>query len=60
MKIPYREYLRRLPGSEDFQLILRPIVSVRIFGATTNARRDALVDTAADETLLPMSLAEVR
>jgi len=59
MKIPYREYLRRLPGSEDFQLILRPIVSVRIFGATLNARWDALVDTGADETLLPMSLAEV-
>jgi predicted aspartyl protease len=59
MKFPYREYVSIFPGTTDFRLILRPIISVRILGSKSEARWDALVDTGADETLLPMSLAEV-
>lgn len=59
MKIPYREYVSVLPGSSDFRLILRPIVTVRISGLTGHARWDALVDTGADETIFPLSMAEL-
>lgn len=59
MRIPYREYLSILPGSGDFRLILRPIVTVRISGPKADARWDALVDTGADETVFPLSLAEL-
>jgi predicted aspartyl protease len=58
MRFAYREYIGRLPGSSDFALILRPVISVTISGPHSTARWDALVDTGADETLLPMSLAE--
>lgn len=48
-----------VPGSTDFRLILRPVVTLGIVGATAEGKWDALVDTGADETLLPMSLARV-
>lgn len=59
MKFPYREYISMLPGTSDFRLILRPVISIRILEPGAEARWDALVDTGADETLLPMSLAEI-
>jgi predicted aspartyl protease len=59
MKFPYREYISQFPGTADFRLILRPVITVRITGPTSTARWDALVDTGADETLLPLSLAEL-
>ncbi|HUG69421.1 MAG TPA: hypothetical protein VMM76_16840 [Pirellulaceae bacterium] len=46
------------PGTNDFRLILRPIITVRIVGRKADARWDALVDSGADETLFPLSLAE--
>ncbi|MBX3452309.1 MAG: hypothetical protein KF777_22325 [Planctomycetaceae bacterium] len=59
MKFAYREYVSIYPGSNDYRLILRPIVTIRIIGPKAEARWDALVDTGADETLFPLSLAEV-
>lgn len=59
MKFPYREYVGELPGTSDFQLILRPVITVRVVSPKAEARWDALVDSGADETLLPISLAKV-
>lgn len=59
MKFAYREYISRFPGTSDFRLILRPVIPIRISGPAGNARWDALVDTGADETLLPASLAAI-
>ena len=59
MKFAYREYLTQLPGTSDFRLILRPVISIRIAGPRITGWWDALVDTGADETLLPRSLAEL-
>jgi len=57
MKFPYRSYVSQFPGTSDFRLILRPVLTIRIAGPKSEARWDALVDTGADETLLPKSLA---
>ena len=59
MKFPYREYVSQFPGTSDFRLILRPVITIKIAGPKAEARWDALVDTGADETLLPLSLAEL-
>ena len=59
MKFPYREYVAQFPGTDDFRLILRPVITIRIAGQQATARWDALVDTGADETLLPLSLAQL-
>jgi Aspartyl protease len=59
MIFPYREYVSILAGTSDFRLILRPVISIQISGPKSVGRWDALVDTGADETLLPLSLAEV-
>jgi predicted aspartyl protease len=59
MKFSYREYVSQFPGSTDFRLILRPVITVRIAGSKCDARWDALVDTGADETLLPLTLAQL-
>jgi hypothetical protein len=59
MKFPYREYVGIYPGTDDFRLILRPIITIRILGSRSQARWDALVDTGADETLFPLALAEL-
>ena len=45
MKFPYREYLSQYPGSEDYRLILRPVITLRIAGPESDARWDALVDS---------------
>lgn len=58
MKFAYREYVSVFPGTKDFRLILRPVITIRIIGPKAGARWDALVDTGADETLFPWSLAE--
>lgn len=58
MKFEYQQFVSPMPGSSDFQLILRPIIEVRFFGAEKSILYDALIDTGADETLLPMRLAE--
>lgn len=59
MKFAYREYISVFPGTNDYRLILRPVITIRIIGPKSDARWDALVDTGADETLFPLSLAEV-
>lgn len=59
MKFPYREYVSVFPGSTDFRLILRPVITIRVVDPKADARWDALVDSGADETLFPLALAEV-
>lgn len=59
MKFAYREYVAQFPGTDDFRLILRPVITIRIAGPQAAARWDALVDTGADETLLPLSLSQL-
>jgi predicted aspartyl protease len=59
MRFQYREYISQHPGTTDFRLILRPVITIRIAGPKAEARWDALVDTGADETLLPLSLADL-
>ncbi len=59
MKFSYREYISQFPGTSDFRLILRPVITIGIAGTKSVARWDALVDTGADETLLPLSLASL-
>lgn len=59
MKFAYREYVSVFPGTNDYRLILRPVITIRIIGPKSEARWDALVDSGADETLFPLSLAEV-
>jgi hypothetical protein len=58
MKFPYREYLSTFPNTNDYRLILRPIITIRIIGPKASARWDALVDSGADETLFPLSITE--
>lgn len=58
MKFAYREYVSVFPGTNDYRLILRPVITVRIISLKSDARWDALVDSGADETLFPLSLAE--
>lgn len=58
MKFPYREYICRLPGSDDFRLIRRPVIAVTVCGPAGQLVGDALFDTGADDTLLPISFAE--
>jgi hypothetical protein len=59
MRFPYREYVSQFPGTSDYRLILRPVITIRIVGPKSEARWDALVDTGADETILPLSLADL-
>ena len=55
MKFPYREYISQFPGTSDFRLILRPVIPIRVFGPNVEARWDALVDTGADVSTIPVS-----
>jgi predicted aspartyl protease len=59
MKFSYREYVSIFPGTNDYRLILRPVMTIRVVGPNADARWDALVDSGADETLFPLSLADV-
>lgn len=59
MRFAYREYVSVFSGTDDYRLILRPVITLRIIGPKSAARWDALVDSGADETLFPLSLAEV-
>ncbi|MDA0835211.1 MAG: hypothetical protein O3A29_18200 [Planctomycetota bacterium] len=59
MRFAYREYVGPLPGTTDFRLILRPVITIHVIGPKSEARFDALVDTGADETLLPLMLADL-
>ena len=38
MKFPYREYLSVFPGTSDYRLILRPIITIRVVGTKSDAR----------------------
>ena len=58
MKFAYREYVSAFPGTNDYRLILRPVITIRVVGPKSDARWDALVDSGADETLFPLSLAD--
>ena len=59
MKFSYREYVSQFAGSSDYRLILRPVITIRVAGPKSQARWDALADTGADETLLPLAMADL-
>ncbi len=45
MKFSYREYVSIFPGTNDYRLILRPVITIRVVGPNADARWDALVDS---------------
>lgn len=57
MKFSYREYVAPLSGSSDFRLILRPVIQISVVGGDFEATCAALVDSGADETIFPLSIA---
>lgn len=59
MRFAYREYISAFQGASDYRLIVRPVITIRVIGPKADARWDALVDSGADETLFPLSLAEL-
>ncbi len=57
MKFPYSAFLSPAPDTGEEVIIFRPEVPLRIFGANGSAVYMALVDTGADNTILPLSIA---
>jgi hypothetical protein len=58
MKFTYREYVSQMTGIADFRLIMRPVISIAVSGPHAVVQCQALVDTGADETILPLSFAK--
>ena len=57
MKFSYSAFVSPSPDSGDEVIIFRPEVPLRIHGASSSATYMALVDTGADNTILPLSIA---
>jgi hypothetical protein len=57
MKFSYSAFLSPALDSGEEVIIFRPEVPRRIFGSTASAVYMALVDTGADNTILPLSIA---
>jgi hypothetical protein len=58
MNFPYRSYISDAPDGDGFIELLRPVVKVSVAGPAASANCIGLVDTGADHTILPKSLAE--
>ena len=58
MKFPYRAHIGLAPETGESQIILRPEVVVRIVGPTCSEAFLGLVDSGADNTVLPTSIAD--
>ena len=56
---PYQKYPRRAIGSDKTELVYRPIVPINLVGGPEATIAYALVDTGADNTLMPLKLAEL-
>jgi hypothetical protein len=57
MKFPYSAFLSEAPDTGEEIIIFRPEVPLRLRGASGQAVFMALVDTGADNTIFPMSIA---
>ncbi len=57
MRFPYSAFLSPAPDSGEEVVIFRPEVPLRIYGASGSTVHMALVDTGADNTILPLSIA---
>jgi predicted aspartyl protease len=59
MKFPYRPYLvEATPSQPDLTEDYWPVIPFRVLGSMAEADYYGLVDTGADETILPRSLAD--
>ena len=58
MKFFYRAHMGLSPATGEPQMILRPEISVRISGAQGSDIFLGLVDSGADQTVLPTSIAD--
>lgn len=58
MKFPYRAHIGLSPETGDPQIILRPEVLVKIVGPARSEAFLGLVDSGADNTVLPTSVAD--
>jgi hypothetical protein len=58
MKFHYSAFLSAAPDSGDEVIIFRPEVPLRVHGPGGSAVYMALVDTGADNTILPLSIAK--
>lgn len=57
MRFPYSAFLSPAPDTGEEVIIFRPEVPLRIYGASESAVYMALVDTGADNMILPLSIA---
>lgn len=57
MKFPYSAFISPAPDTGEEVVIFHPEVPLRIHGASGSAMYMALVDTGADNTILPLSIA---
>src|SRR3954452_3400620 len=53
MRFPYQSYLVRGIGTTRYAMVHRPVISIRVIGPDGDDNLMGLVDTGADETLLP-------
>lgn len=58
MNFLYQAFVTLEPETGEPNMILRPIIPVRIFGQTAFGHYAALVDTGADNTILPKRIAD--
>ncbi len=57
MRFPYRAYdVQRSPARPSPTKLYRPVIPIRVVGASADAVLFGLVDTGADETVLPRFL----
>lgn len=57
MKFPYRPVVVAALDNDDYILLMRPEIPIEIAGASGTMVLSALVDTGADNTILPLSVA---
>ena len=60
MRFPYIPFsVAPTPSHPDSTVTYRPYIPIRVVGPRGSARLDGLLDTGADETVLPRSITEV-
>jgi hypothetical protein len=47
MMFAYREYVSTFPGTNNYQLILRPVIAIRVVGPVANEGRGEEVQASA-------------
>lgn len=60
MKLPYSSYeIQATPAHPDIFVVYRPVIPFRAIGTTDSAVFYGLLDTGADETILPKAMADL-